>query len=63
MVVNTAKTKFIVFRTRGKRINPEDCHLVFNSNEMGHEQIPDKTVPITRVYLEGDDKLIHDSCT
>ncbi len=25
MAVNTAKTKFIVFRTRGKRIDPADC--------------------------------------
>ncbi len=26
MAVNTAKTKFIVFCTRGKNINPLDCH-------------------------------------
>jgi hypothetical protein len=29
MAVNTAKTKFIVFRTRGKVINPLDCQLVY----------------------------------
>jgi hypothetical protein len=56
MTVNTAKTKFIVFRTIGKRINPEECHLVFNSNEIGHVQISDKIVPITRVHLEGAEK-------
>ncbi len=27
MAVNTAKTKFIVFRSRGKRIDPRDCQL------------------------------------
>jgi hypothetical protein len=27
MAVNTSKTKFIVFRTRGKIINPADCVL------------------------------------
>jgi hypothetical protein len=54
MAVNTAKTKFIVFRTRGKRINPDDCRLEFNSNEIGHEQNPDKIVPITRIHLDGN---------
>ncbi len=56
MAVNTAKTKFIVFRTRDKRVNPDDCRLEFNSNEIGHEQNPDKIVPITRIYLDGDEK-------
>ncbi len=32
--VNTSKTKFIVFRTRGKRIDPRDCKLLFNTNEI-----------------------------
>ena len=40
MAVNAAKTKFIVFRTRGKIINPLDCHLVFNSNEIGQPEDP-----------------------
>ncbi len=35
MAINVAKTKFIVFRTRGKVINPLDCQLVYNSNEIG----------------------------
>ena len=35
MAVNTSKTKYIVFRTRGKRIEPDDCRLVFNNNEIG----------------------------
>jgi hypothetical protein len=33
MAVNTSKTKFIVFRTRGKVINPDECVLFFNNNE------------------------------
>jgi len=32
MAVNTSKTKFIVFRTHGKKINPADCVVLFNSN-------------------------------
>jgi hypothetical protein len=35
MAVNTSKTKFIVFRTGGKPINPDECKVVFNSNETG----------------------------
>ncbi len=35
MALNVAKTKFMVFRTRGKIIDPQDCHLVYNSNEIG----------------------------
>jgi len=40
MVVNTAKTNFIIFRTRGKPINPVECRLVFNSNEIGKPEDP-----------------------
>jgi hypothetical protein len=41
MAINTSKTKFIVFRTRGKRIDPADCQLVFNNNKIGQIQNPD----------------------
>jgi hypothetical protein len=39
MAVNTAKTKYIIFRTRGKKINPGDCHLVYNGNKIGMPEI------------------------
>jgi hypothetical protein len=56
MAVNTAKTKFIVFRTRGKRIDPDDCQLVFNSNEIGSVENPNLIVPISRVHEHGVEK-------
>ena len=56
MAVNTAKTKFIVFRTRGKRIDPDDCQLVFNSNEIGSVENPNLIVPILRVHEQGVEK-------
>jgi hypothetical protein len=56
MAINTSKTKFIVFRTRGKRIDPADCQLVFNNNEIGQIQNPDLIFPITRVHCEGEEK-------
>jgi hypothetical protein len=54
MAVNTSKTKFIVFRTTGKRIAPEDCQLVFNSNEIGTIENPNLIVPIVRIHDQGE---------
>jgi hypothetical protein len=56
MAVNTSKTKFIVFRTRGKRIDPSDCELVFNNNELGKEEDPNLIFEIKRVHNEGEEK-------
>ncbi len=56
MAVNTSKTKFIVFRTRGKRIDPADCRLLFNNNEIGQAENPDLIVPVTRIYSDGEEK-------
>ena len=56
MAVNTSKTKFIVFRTHGKQINPNDCMISFNSNEPG--QIIDLSLvnPIDRIHNNGPEK-------
>jgi hypothetical protein len=56
MAINTAKTKFIVFRTRGKRIDPEDCNLVFNNNEIGQPEDPSLVSPITRICNDAVEK-------
>jgi len=56
MAVNANKTKFIVFRTRGKIINPQDCHLVFNSNEIGQPEDPERIYEIERIYNDGPTK-------
>ncbi len=47
MAVNTAKTKFIVFRTRRKRVDPNHCSLLFNNNEIGLPEDPSLIFPIT----------------
>jgi len=52
MAINTAKTKFIVFRTRGKRINPADCNLIFNNNEIGQPEDPSLLFPIMSIMKE-----------
>jgi hypothetical protein len=51
MAVNTAKTKFIVFRTRGKIINPVDCRLVYNGNEIGQPEDPSMIYDIERIIM------------
>ncbi len=56
MAVNAAKTKYIVFRTRGKPINPLDCNLVFNNNEIGVQNDPELIYPIERIYNDGETK-------
>jgi hypothetical protein len=56
MAVNTAKTKYIVFRTRGKPINPADCKIVYNSNEVGSHDDPSLILPIERIHNEGTTK-------
>jgi hypothetical protein len=40
MALNTGKSKFMIFKTRGKPINEIDCHLVYNSTEIGYETDP-----------------------
>jgi hypothetical protein len=40
MAIKAAKTKFIVFSTRGKRADPEDCRAgLYNCNENGKPEI------------------------
>jgi hypothetical protein len=56
MAVNAAKTKFIVFRTRGKIINPQDCHLVFNDNKIGQPEDPSRIYDIERIHNDGSTK-------
>jgi hypothetical protein len=45
MAVNTSKTKFIIFRTKGKKI-PDDVSIVFNNNEIGEEENPSLIVKL-----------------
>jgi hypothetical protein len=51
MAVNTSKTKFIIFRTKGKKI-PNDVSVVFNNNEIGKEENPSLIINLDRVYNE-----------
>jgi hypothetical protein len=53
MAVNTSKTKFMIFRTHGKVVNPNDCHVVYNANEIGKQADPSQIMSIDRIHNEG----------
>ncbi len=49
MAVNISKTKYIIFRTKGKKIeNPPK--VMFNTNELGKQENPDLIFELERVY-------------
>ena len=54
MAVNAGKTKFMIFRTHGKRINPDDWKVVFNMNEFGKDEDQSLISPKERVHNEGE---------
>jgi hypothetical protein len=56
MAINTSKTKFIIFRTRGKRVAADECLLVYNDNEIGMPDDPNLIFPISRIHNEGEEK-------
>jgi exonuclease III len=56
MAVNTSKTKFIVFRTHGKYVNPDDCKIMYNSTELGLADDPLQIMSIDRVSNESNEK-------
>jgi len=53
MAVNTSKTKFMLFRTHGKIVNPIDCIVVYDANEIGKQADPSLIRPIERIHNEG----------
>ncbi len=56
MAENTSKTKFVIFRTRGKLINDEECVLLFNNNEPGQPADPELITQIDRIHNGGEEK-------
>jgi hypothetical protein len=50
LILNLNKTKFIIFRTQGKAVDPDQCRIVFNSNEMGQVVNNELIKPIDRIY-------------
>ena len=53
MALNVSKTKYIVFRSHGKPINPDDCNLVYNSTELNCPDDPSLIFPVERIHNNG----------
>jgi hypothetical protein len=56
MAVNTSKTKFILFHSKGKQINIDPNSIVFNNNEIGYPNNPELITPIDRIYSKNPNK-------
>jgi hypothetical protein len=56
MAVNTSKTKYIVFRTHGKNVNPNDCKIIYNSTEIGLPDDPLQIMAIDRISNDSAEK-------
>jgi hypothetical protein len=50
MAINSSKTKFIIFKTKEKRIDKDDVTIVFNDNEPNTIENPDLCHPLKTVY-------------
>jgi hypothetical protein len=48
MCVNTSKTKYIIFHTKGKKVEP-GVNLVFNNNEIGKDLDPSLITPLDKI--------------
>jgi hypothetical protein len=56
MAVNTSKTKFILFHTKGKPVNIATNSIVFNNNEIGTQDNPNLIAPIGRIHARNTNK-------
>ena len=51
MAVNTAKTKYLIFHTKGKQINMGGKQILFNENDENAPQLPQNINPLERIHL------------
>ena len=50
MAINVSKTKYILFRTRGKKFELQDLDVRLNTNEIGKDENPALVFPLERVH-------------
>ena len=56
MAVNTSKTKYIIFHTKGKKIETQGKNIIFNDNERGNIQENRKIFTLERIHSNHIDK-------
>ena len=56
MAVNVSKTKYIIFKPKGVKINIEQVDgIVYDENEIGMPKIESKIAPLVRIHNENPD--------
>ena len=50
MALNVSKTKFIIFHTKGKKVDYEENSIVYNANEIGKTTNPNLITPLERIH-------------
>jgi hypothetical protein len=57
MAVNVKKTKYIIFKQKGKHIEiGENERVIFNNNDINALQVADKLFALDRIYDENPNK-------
>ena len=56
MAVNAEKTKYIIFHTKNKRVDPGNSVLVFDNNEPGQPYNDDIVTPLLRIQSNHPDE-------
>jgi hypothetical protein len=56
MQLNASKTKYIIFRTKNKHIDPQACSVVYNCTEIGLPDDPALITPIERISFDNPEK-------
>ena len=56
MAVNISKTKYIIFRTKGKQIDYNIPPVTFNDNEIGVQNDPNNISILERVYIDNPEQ-------
>jgi hypothetical protein len=56
MQLNASKTKYIIFRTKNKQIDPQACNVVYNCTKIGLPDDPSLISPIERISFESTEK-------
>ena len=60
MAVNVSKTKYIIFKPKGVKINIDQVDgIVYDENEIGMPKIESKIAPLVRIHNENPDPCNH----
>jgi hypothetical protein len=56
IAINTSKTKFIIFRSKNKKLDLKNLNIYYNANYLNTPQNPDLITPLERYHNNHVDK-------